>query len=184
MNCDFKYNNTKENVEMIVPKNVIKSPVKWQRILLIALAGVLGVALIVFSSLGEDKKDAESEVQTDPYADANAYADDVEKRVAELCGGVKGAGEVSVLVSLKGGYKTVYAVDAQSNSTGYKSEVVMSGSGSAQKPLVAAYENPEIAGVGIVCTGGDDPAVRKEIIELVSAALNISTNKIFVASCE
>ncbi len=165
-------------------ENVNRSSSKWRRIILIALAGIVGAALIIFSGFDEKTDSAENHSQADPYAEANAYALAVETRVAELCGGVKGAGEVKVLVSLKGGYKTVYAIDSQSNSTGYKSEVVMSGSGSAQKPLVAAYENPEIAGVGIVCTGGDDPAVRQEIIELVSASLNVSTNKIFVASCE
>lgn len=173
-----------KNGEKDVSENVIKGNVKWQRILLVTLAGIFGVALIVFGGISDKNADSETEMQSNPYADADAYANEVEMRVSELCKGVKGAGDVSVLVSLKGGYKTVYAVDAQSNSSGYKSEVVMSGSGSAQKPLIAAYENPEIAGVGIVCSGGDDPAVRKEIIDLVSAALNISTNKIFVASCE
>jgi stage III sporulation protein AG len=123
-------------------------------------------------------------VSQDPYADASAYADEIEKQIEELCRGVIGAGDIKVFVSLKGGYRTVYAVDAQSSSSGYKSEVVMSGSGSGETPLVAAYENPEISGVGIVCSGGSDPNVRKEIIDLVSAALNISSNKIFVTSGE
>ena len=160
-----------------------KSFGKWQKILLLAIAVVLGIALIIFG--GSDKEEqTDVSASTDPYADANEYALCVQSRVEELCSGVKGAGEVKVLVSLKGGYKTVYAIDSQTNSAGYKNEVVMSGSGSTQKPLVAAYENPEIAGVGIVCAGGNDPAVRKEIINLVSAALDVSTNKIFVACYE
>ena len=95
---------------------------------------------------------------------------------------VRGVGEVSVLVSLKGGYRTVYAFDTQSSSSGYKSEIVLSGGGSDKSAIVCAYENPEIAGIGVVCDGGDDAYVRQQIISLVSAALDVSSNKIFVAS--
>ena len=153
---------------------------RYTRLLLIALVGALGAALIIFGG-SFDKKDTDEVAATDPYADANAYAIEVQTRVEQLLSEVRGAGDVTVLVSLKGGYRTVYASNAQSSSSGYKSEVVMSGSGSAEKALVAAYENPEIAGVGIVCSGADDPEVRRQMIELVAAALNISTNKIFVA---
>ena len=86
------------------------------------------------------------------------------------------------MVSLKGGYKTVNARDAQSTSGGYRSEIVKVGSGSAQEGIIIGYENPEISGVGIVCKGGDDARIKSEIVSLVSAALNLSTNKVFVAS--
>ena len=75
----------------------------------------------------------------------------------------------------------MYAVDSQSGSSGYKNEIVMSGSGSDKKAVITAYENPEIAGVGIVCEGADNAEVRSQLISLVSAALNISTNKIYIA---
>ena len=164
-------------------ENITKSSGKFKMLLIVALSGIIGVALILFSGNGK-KSDANNDVSQDPYADASAYADEIEKQIEELCRGVIGAGDIKVFVSLKGGYRTVYAVDAQSSSSGYKSEVVMSGSGSGETPLVTAYENPEISGVGIVCSGGSDPNVRKEIIDLVSAALNISSNKIFVTSGE
>ena len=116
--------------------------------------------------------------------DAKAYEEETEQKVKELCRGVRGVGEVTVMVSLKGGYKNVYAMDAQSSSGGYRSEIVKVGSGSNQNGIITGYENPEISGVGIVCTGGDDARVKGEIVSLVSAALDISTNKIFVAAGE
>ena len=150
----------------------------------VILGGALGVALLVFGGIfsGDGKKsEADIAQSVTVYDDADAYAAMLEQRVSEICSGVYGAGEARVFVSLKGGYRTVYAVDAQSSGTGYRSEIVMSGSGSDKKAVVSAYENPEIAGVGIVCDGGGKAEVREEIISLVSAALNISTNKIFVA---
>ena len=159
-----------------------KSNKSWRKIILIALGGGLGIALLLLGggfgrSGGEDTATAVL-----PTDSADAYAEMLENRVAEICSGVSGAGRVSVFVSLKGGYRTVYAIDSQSSASGYKNEIVMSGSGSGKEAVVTAYENPEIAGVGIVCTGGSDPHVQKEVISLVSAALGISSNKIFVAS--
>ena len=51
---------------------------------------------------------------------------------------------------------------------------------SGEKPLLIGYENPEIAGIGIVCSGGDDARKREEVISVVSSAFDIPTNKIFV----
>ena len=35
--------------------------------------------------------------------------------------------------------------------------------------------------MGIVCSGGDDYNVRKNVISVVSSAFNVSSNKIFVS---
>lgn len=150
---------------------------------LIALVAVVGIALLIFgSSFGNSGQDGDDS-QGDVYShDANEYADMLEARIKELCSEVKGAGRVTVFVSLKGGYRTVFAMDSQSTSSGHKSEIVMSGSGSDKSAVITAYQNPEIAGVGIVCDGGDDAYVRGQIISLVAATLDVSSNKIFVAS--
>ncbi len=154
-----------------------------QKYILVFLGGALGLLLLAFGG-GMDMSNSKRDKETDIYAEhgtADSYAQMLEERVSEICASVKGAGKVSVFVSLKGGYRTVYAYDAQSNSSGYKSEIVMSGSGSDKKAVVSAYQNPEIAGVGIVCEGANDDMVKNRIISLVAASLDISTNKIFVA---
>ena len=155
---------------------------KWQKIVFVLLGGGLGVLLLLFGGgiYGGKESDDEQGISPSVYDDANAYAQTLERRVADICSSVEGAGEVKVFVSLKGGYRTVYAVDSQSNSTGYKNEIVMSGSGSDKSAVICAYENPEIAGVGIVCSGAQNAQTREKLVCLVSSALNIGTNKIFV----
>ena len=163
-------------------KNQDNSKNKWQKLIFVFLGGGLGILLLLFGggiANGKEGDDPQS-VVTSAYDDADAYAEMLERRVAEICSSVDGAGEVTVFVSLRGGYRTVYAVDSQSNSSGYKNEIVMSGSGSDKKAVITAYENPEIAGVGIVCSGAESAQTRERIVSLVSAALNIGTNKIFV----
>lgn len=154
---------------------------KRQKFILIFLGLFLGIGLLVFGGRNkEEAKDTQIPVRDD-YTMTEEYARMLEDRVAKICSEVKGVSEVEVFVSLSGGYRTVYAYDSQSTSSGHKSQLVMSGSGSDKKAVVAAYEYPEISGVGIVYKGTDDSAVRAQMISLVSAALDISTNKIFVA---
>ena len=161
-----------------------KNQNKWQKIIFVALGGTLGVALLVYGNATADKKEAEAAAMMTENAelDADAYAAMLEERVRSICQCIDGAGEVEVFVSLRGGYRTVYAQDSQSGNSGYKNEIVMSGSGSDKKAVVTAYENPEIAGVGIVCSGAGNERVRTQIISLVCASLNIGANKIFVAT--
>ncbi len=156
---------------------------KNQKYTLVIIGGLVGLLLLIFGGSLDIKKSADSDtdLKYSEHGSAEEYADMLETRIGEICSGVKGAGSVSVFVSLKGGYRTVYAYDAQSGNSGYKSEVVMSGSGSDKSAVVCAYENPEIAGVGIVCEGASDEIVKNRIISLVAASLNISANKIFVA---
>ena len=41
-----------------------------------------------------------------------------------------------------------------------------------------------IVGAAVVCAGGDDPVVRAEVIRLLSAALGVGSNRIYVSGGE
>jgi len=160
-------------------------PKRDKRLLLLLGGAILGAALLIFGSMGAaDKETAAAEAQAPPELDPEKYAEEVEERVGALCAQVKGAGTVRAVVTLKGGYRAVYATDSQSTGNGYKNSTVLIGSGSSEGAVLICYENPEIAGIGIVCTGGDDPAVRDRIVALVAAAFDVGTNKIFVAAAK
>ena len=153
-----------------------------QKMILIILGGAVGIFLLLFGGeLGGKEKESDTAAVTDEYAMAQEYAEMIEARVEDICSGVDGASNVKVFVSLAGGYRTVYAYDSQASSSGHKNQLVMSGSGSDKKAVVTAYEYPQISGVGIVCRGAENADVRAQIISLVSASLDVPTNKIYVA---
>lgn len=159
----------------------VKQPQKKDRKLwLLILGAAAGIILLIFGSVG-GAKDTAAEAESAALPDPQTYARSVEEQVEALCSRVKGAGTVSVAVTLKGGYRSVYATDSQSSGTGYKNSTVLIGSGSSEGAVLICYENPEIAGIGIVCTGGADPAVKETIVSLVAATFNIGSNKIYVA---
>ena len=147
-------------------------------IIIFASIALVGVLLVSMSS--KKTKQNADEVNFESL-DPAKYASEVEERVEELCNRVDGAGSAYAVVTLKGGYKAIYASDRQTGSSVNKSDTVIIGSGSSQKALLIGYENPEIAGIGIVCSGGDNYNVRKNIIAVVSSAFNVSSNKIFVS---
>ena len=140
----------------------------------------MGALLLVLGGMGFGGG-AEADAREVIEPDANEYAARVEEEIRAICSRVRGAGTVSVAVTLKGGYRAVYATDSQSSGGGYKNNTVLVGSGSSEGAVLICYENPEIGGVGIVCRGASDPSVRDAIISLVSAAFDVKTNKIYVA---
>lgn len=168
-------------------KNEEKNSKKSVKIILLLLGAALGLFLLLYGGYAEkagtsDTK--ETELLAEQSMDADKYAEDAERRIAELCQRVRGAGEVHVSVTLGCGYTAVYAQNSQSSASGYKNEFVLTGSGSSEKPLLVGYSVPQISGIGIVCTGGGNSSVRQEIISLVSAAYGVSSNKIYVTESQ
>jgi len=47
--------------------------------------------------------------------------------------------------------------------------------------LIVKEIYPEIRGIAVVCTGGDNPQVRREISVLLSALFDIGSNRISIA---
>lgn len=160
-------------------KNTIIPMSQKKKLTWLALLALLGIVLMLFSKCGEDK--AGEQVASEPSAlDPALYAEQIEEKVEALCNKIDGVSSAHAVVTLKGGYRAIYATDAQYGSSVNKSETVLIGSGSSEKALLIGYENPEIAGIGIVCSGGDDAYVRAEIISMISAAFDLGSNKIFV----
>ena len=145
------------------------------------LIGGVGILLLILGSMGFGGGEGNGESEEPLAPDASAYARQVEEEIVRICSCVRGAGTVRVAVTLKGGYRAVYATDSQNSGGGYKNSTVLVGSGSSEGAVLICYENPEIGGIGIVCRGASDPSVRDAIISLVSAAFDVKSNKIFVA---
>lgn len=150
-------------------------------------AGLLGVFLLLwggdlFPSCARTK-DTDGTVpsgETDLYGDIDAYRASLEARIARVVGEVNGAGDVTVMVMLDGGFRQVYAVEEKVGASGTSRSYVTIGSGNAKTALPVTVEFPSVVGIGIVCTGGSDPRVRQEITSLLSAAFSLGANKIYV----
>ena len=138
-----------------------------------------GLLIIILSNSAnkETPKDVKSGIEE---LDPSQYSEMLEERIEELCNRVDGVSGAYAIVTLKGGYQAIYAIDSQSGNTSTKNQTVVIGSGSGEKAILEGYSYPEIAGIGIVCHGGDSYEVKNKIVSLISSAFDISANKIFV----
>ena len=148
------------------------------RLYLLLGCGVLGILLILF---GSSTKTAEKTSTETPYSTSTdelvIYQDYLEKRIKTLCESVSGVRNVTVVVTLSGSFESVYATEWPDGNEEY----VILGSGSSAAPIYLSRSAPEIAGIGIVCSGGANDNVRRELISLLSATFHISSNRIYIA---
>ncbi len=152
------------------------------KLIIILIGAVAGILLLLFGNSTDTKEEREalSVSQSSVYDEAK-YEEELVMKIENVCKRVKGAGEVSVAVTLDGSYRAIYAQNLADGSSS-KREYFLVGSGSSEKALLLGYSPPEILGVAIVCEGGENKGVKAEIISLVSALLDLPTNKIYVAS--
>ena len=161
-------------------KNTIIPISQKRKIFLLSALAMLGVLLVLLPKCTADDDEAQGECLQ--YSlDPSAYAAQIEEKVELLCNKIDGVSGAHAVVTLKGGYRAIYATDVQYGTSVNKNQTVLIGSGSSEKALIVGYENPRIAGIGVVCSGGDDVRVREEIISMLSAAFDLGSNKIFVS---
>lgn len=148
------------------------------RLYLLLGCGVLGILLIL---LGSGTKTIEKTSTETPYSTSTdelvIYQDYLEKRIKTLCESVSGVRNVTVVVTLSGSFESIYATEWPDGNEEY----VILGSGSSAAPIYLSRSAPEIAGIGIVCSGGANDNVKRELISLLSATFHISSNRIYVA---
>lgn len=137
---------------------------KWGLLFLLAL----GLLLLLYG--GRSEKKAASLTEPSYFQSAEEYRVALEARLEALCASVSGVSAPEVFITLESGEVSEYAA----NGTG---QVVVSGGDG----LLVARKLPRIAGVAVVCTGGERVSVRSELTSLISAALNIGTNRIHIS---
>lgn len=155
-----------EKSEKITEKTKL-NPVK-NKIILFA-AAVLGLFLIICGSFFGTK----SSESTPSYADVGFYTEYLEGRIRELCLSIDGIAEANVFLTIDCSSEYIY-------EGGGSDYLILSGEDGEEAVLLCEIY-PKVRGIAVVCTGGDSPMVQEVVTELLSAALDLPTNKIRVA---
>lgn len=139
--------------------------------------GALAMFLILLSELWpQQQTQAEPEQQAAATA-AAAYQEQLEQRLGQLIEQIDGAGSAVVMVTLESGEETVYALDTLSGQTQSQQTHVLLDDGTALEQTVYL---PKVCGVAVVCDGGGDISVAARITQVLSALLDIPTNRICI----
>jgi stage III sporulation protein AG len=167
--------------------NKLKSP-KF-----LIIAGALGIALIYFSTLfsgGEKPKD--DTVKT-VLPTADEYKETIESDLRKMVTQITGSKKVTVVVTLENSVAYSYA-DIKEETESIKTEkekqtsdserkegyVTVKTADGGEQALLITEQMPEIRGVAIVCEGGDNEIINEKIKNTVTAALNITSKRVYI----
>lgn len=151
--------------------------VRIKKYIPMAAVALLGIALLIGGRVVGKESDTGQTVDADAYFSVRFYTEDLEERIEELCRQVHGIGEVHVLVTLEGGCEYVYA----ENITGGSHSYLLTADGEGESPVFVQQIYPRIRGIAVVCSKGEDSAVRLAVTQLLSAAFDIPSSRIYVA---
>lgn len=153
--------------------------------LVIIIVAVLGVILIVISSGEKEADPNEEKAQVQSGFSESEYTTALEKRLEETVSSLYGAGRSRVMVTLECDYETVYARDGSYSqdeaSSDEKNEYIIIDSSEREDGLVLKTVTPRVRGVAVLCEGGNDPYVCEQVSQMLSALLDLGSNRISVS---
>ena len=92
---------------------------------------------------------------------------------------MEGAGKVAVLLTESRGGEIFYQTEGDDQRT-----VLVTGTDRSESGLVRTTQSPVYQGAVVVCQGADSPAVRLAVVEAVSNATGLGTDRITVLKME
>ena len=137
----------------------------------------LGIVLMLLPQSNE-REEGDTEA---PVAETVA-AVSLQEQLEQILTMVQGAGKVRVLLTKAAGERVVYQTDGEESSQNSKrtDTVILSDPGRAESGLVQQILPPTYQGAVILCQGADSAAVRLALIEAVSNATGLSSDRISV----
>ena len=148
---------------------------------------ILVLALGLILMLLPDKLSTEEKNTSSTVAAEHAEEEPVAERLEQILGQIKGAGKVSVMVTVAVGEQTVYQTDdrisgSETSDTADRSTVIVTDANRNQLGLIKEVKSPKYQGAIVVCDGADDPTVRLAVVEAVSKVTGLGADRISVLS--
>ncbi len=145
-----------------------------------------GILLLLLSCNEKEKEKNEGEeerieqVQGDTSS-TEEYRKQMEERIISILSQAEGVGNVEVMLTLKTSREKVTLKD-YTVETGKREEesVLLEGNENQDEPYVVQEKEPEVEGILVVCSHGDNPGVQREIIDGISALFPVDSHKIKV----
>lgn len=161
----------------------------------VAVLGIIGILLIGFSSFAPQKpKTQPTEVQTEEI-NHEEYRKMLEEQIKNIVVGITGDNTASVVITLETGVRYSYASETEENindtvddtksdtaSKIKKNYITVKTESGAEEALLVTQYMPDIRGVAVVCKSAQNSAVAENITNVITAALGITSKKVYVAA--
>ena len=152
---------------------------------IILLVGIIGIALIFFSSFAGSSE--EETVPTYTEFSENEYLLKLEDDIKQIVYGICGDSSAVVTVTLDTGLVFEYANETKergaeeqdkSSNESEKTYIIVRDKNGAETPLLITSYMPRVRGVSVICNANETDA--EKIKNAVSAALDITLRKIYI----
>ena len=150
------------------------------RLVLVVVCGVFLIFLSYSGGAGSpDVEPVNSQEVTSETGTLEDYKRAREEELKELLQKVEGVGTTEVMITLKASNEKVTLKDnTNKGETNEEKTVLVENSDRDSSPYIVQEKEPEIEGVVIVCQGGYDSVIKREITDAVSALFSIESHKI------
>ena len=160
--------------------------------------GILGMMLIGFSGFSGKSAKLVSSSKIDSKHATEVKREKLERNLENIVSSIHGAGKSKVLITFESSSETVYATEERKNKEESedkaggevtrkkesndceKKYITVKDSEGTEHALAVTEIEPKIKGVIIACTGGDNPVVKKRIVEAATTALSIPSRRVCV----
>ena len=151
---------------------------KYKYVLLVIAAGIV---LLLLPLGGEENPTSGGTERQDENGEETFRVEEMERRLEEALSRVDGAGEVTVVLTVKSGARQILAQDSsRSGEESSTSTVVISTGSGTEDAVVLQQVYPQYQGALVVCPGGGDPAVCLKLVDAVSALTGLGADKISI----
>lgn len=146
---------------------------------------LIGAFLMLLPGKGNQKPKTETEV---PAGTADPVSD-CEARLENILSKIQGAGQVSVMLTVKSGEQTLYQqdteLDTDQDGTGENrrernSTVLVSSGSSNEEAVISQVVGPEYRGAIVVCGGADDAKVKLAVVQAVCSVTGLGADQVTV----
>ena len=164
---------------------------------IVFVAGIIGILLLFLSSFigGESAPD---KIKTTSSDSTEMYVENLENQLSDIISDLLGDKNVSVMITLKNGIQYIYADETKTdtgltedksgsnllkkeqNDTNEQKYIIVKDSNGNEQPLLITEVMPQVKGVVVICSGGDDKNVQQTVQNAVVTVLDISENKVCV----
>ena len=156
---------------------------------LFVLIGFTAVMLIFFSEFIDEDNRTKTQSNCTQTPTSVDYCEYLEEKVQEIVESIEGAGTTKVMITLSETTEYVYATngknvrksDENSDDSTTENDYVIIDDNNNDAGLLIKTIEPKVRGVAVVCEGGNDSSVQRQIYSAVSAVLNISTSRISIS---
>ena len=173
-----------------MPKKISLKDFGMEKIILIAIAGIVLLAANFSEWKNSSSKTSEKQEKSIETSQNDAYVEALENKLVHILENVDGVGKAEVMITLKSSKESVLNKDlSEEKQTVNKNqkkqeETILSDSSGNSAPYVIKELEPEISGIVISCEGAGNKVVEASVLEAVQVLFGVSANHIKVLKME